>query len=114
MARLKQPRVSPLEELLAVQLKAAGIEFEREVRFAPDRKFRFDFVVGDHYGTQGWIGVECDGGSWVKGRHARGSGIEKDNEKMNLAVELGWRVLRYTMAQIRDGSALAQIERCLK
>jgi hypothetical protein len=29
-----------LEETLALQLKAAGIEFEREFRFDPDRKWR--------------------------------------------------------------------------
>lgn len=112
----KRPK-SNLEETLAMQLKAAGIPFDREYRFDDTRRFRFDFVVRDHpdwIATTKHLAVECEGSIWVKGRHNTGAGMMKDMEKYNLAVELGWRVLRYTMAQIKSGEALAQIERCLE
>lgn len=108
---------SALEETLAMQLKAAGLHFEREFVFAPPRKFRFDFKVWrerEAYPVYNVIAVECEGAVFAGGRHNTGVGFTKDCEKYNLAAENNWRVLRYTMAQIKSGEALAQIERCLK
>ena len=39
---------------------------------------------------------ELEGGSWSGGRHTRGKGFEEDCMKYNLAVQLNWRILRYT------------------
>lgn len=107
---------SNLEETLAIQLRMASICFLREVQFSPPRRFRFDFTVCLEGGMQAAtkLAVEAEGGSWVNGAHGRGAHFQSDCEKYNLATELGWRVLRYTMAQIKSGEALAQIERCLK
>ena len=99
-------RVSMPELLLEEQLKDAGIPYEREFWFAPPRKWRSDFMLGS-------LLVEIEGGAYVQGRHTRGSGFEKDAEKYNAAVELGYRVLRYTPAMIESGDALAQIQRVL-
>jgi very-short-patch-repair endonuclease len=105
---------SPAETLLAVQLEQAGIPFEREYRFHPTRKWRTDFAILDaelfHFVR---FLIEIDGGSWVAGRHTRGSGFEKDAEKLNAAAELGYRVLRYTPRMIESGEALEQIRRIL-
>lgn len=49
------------------------------------------------------VGMECDGGAWVRGRHTRGKGFIEDMAKSNAAVLLGWRVLRYTPEQIDRG-----------
>lgn len=102
---------SNLEETLAMQLKVAGLlaRCVRELQFAKPRKFRFDFAF-----PHAMLAVECEGGSWVRGGHNRGVRFESDCEKYNLATEMGWRVLRYTMAQIESGEAIAQIERVLK
>ena len=106
--RVRTPRVkSNLEETLAMQLRAARIQFEREHTFATPRKFRFDFIFNQK------LAVECEGGSFVGGAHGRPLRFQRDSEKYNLATELGWRVLRYTMADIKSGAALAQIERVL-
>lgn len=83
--------------------------FEREYQFlskarAPEgvkaRLFRFDLA---------WpverVAVEVDGGVWAGGRHTRGSGFVKDMEKLNLAVLLGWRVLRYTPQDLKQRPA---------
>jgi very-short-patch-repair endonuclease len=102
---------SPAETLLAVQLEQAGIPFEREYRFHSERKWRADFSVEPIEAAR--ILVEIDGGSWVAGRHTRGTGFEKDAEKLNAAAELGYRVLRYTPKMIESGEALEQIRRIL-
>jgi hypothetical protein len=114
---------SNAELLLAVQLEQAGIPFEREYRFHPSRKWRADFGVAhpgiyklatEYLGGWKWpVLIEIDGGSWVAGRHTRGSGFEKDAEKLNAAAELGYRVLRYTPRMIESGEALEQIRRIL-
>ena len=41
----------------------------------------------------------------------RGAGYEKDAEKGNAAVLLGWAVLRFTTEMVESGEALATIER---
>jgi hypothetical protein len=115
--------MSTAELLLATQLEQAGIPFEREYRFHPSRKWRADFaIVGPveipitpnvTIGGTAYLLIEIDGGSWVAGRHTRGSGFEKDAEKLNAAAELGYRVLRYTPRMIESGEALEQIRRIL-
>lgn len=73
------------------------LPFEREYQFLPDRKFRFDFA---------WPGprvaVEMEGGIWIRGGHTRGGGYRKNCEKYNLAAINGWRVLRYTVNDLRE------------
>jgi very-short-patch-repair endonuclease len=105
---------SNAELLLAVQLEQAGIAFHREFKFHSSRKWRADFrlaYVADYDDAP--VLIEIDGGSWVAGRHTRGSGFEKDAEKLNAAAELGYRVLRYTPRMIESGEALEQIRRIL-
>lgn len=81
---------------MAFMLREAGIDFEREHRFHPPRRFRFDFAIVEHK-----IAIEHDGGVWSGGRHVRGKGFLRDLEKLNLAVLDGWRVLRYPRADPR-------------
>ena len=99
--------MSALSDSLARQLVAAGLAFEREVRFHPVRRWRFDFLLGR-------VAVEVDGGTWAGGRHTRGAGFEKDAEKLNEAALLGFVVLRFTGAMVRDGRALEAISRALE
>ena len=110
-ARSPHP-LSSAELLLGVQLEQAGIAFQREVRFHPTRRWRFDFAWVQPGG--GLIAVEIDGGSWIAGRHSRGKGFEADLEKLNTAVLRGWRVLRFTPAMVEDGRALAVIRAALE
>jgi len=68
---------------------------EREYRFDPERRWRFDYA---------WpslkVAVEIEGGIWIRGRHVRPTGYLADLEKYNRAVVLGWRVLRYAPHQL--------------
>ena len=108
--------MSDAEETLAFQLRAVGIEFEREFKFSPARKWRADF--GIHSSPRGLsavvaILVEVDGGSWIAGRHTSGVGFAADCEKLNEATILGYRVLRFTPGMVESGVALKTIERAL-
>jgi very-short-patch-repair endonuclease len=73
-------------------LNAMQIPHKREFQFDSKRKFRFDYAFPDHK-----IAVEYEGGVYgSKGRHTRQAGYARDAQKYNLAVKLGWKVLRYT------------------
>lgn len=101
---------SRAEEELLVHLRVAGLPLpEREFRFHPIRQWRFDFAWEDRR-----LAVEVEGGVWTQGRHVRGAGFENDCEKYAEAVALGWRVMRVTPRQIRDGRALDWITRALR
>jgi len=94
---------------LSTQLTLAGLpDAQTEYRFHPVRKWRFDYAWPHHK-----LALEIDGGGFVAGRHSRGLGIEKDCEKVNEAIALGWRVMRATPRQVRDGIVLNWIERAL-
>lgn len=63
----------------------------KEHVFHPTRKWRFDYAWPEYK-----VALEVEGGIWMRGRgaHSRPQGIERDIEKYNAAVVLGWRVLR--------------------
>ena len=82
---------------------------EREYRFHPSRRWRFDFAFLEQK-----LAVEVEGGTWIQGRHNRGSSIVADLQKYNSAVQLGWRVLRYTTDQVMSGEAIQQVREILK
>jgi very-short-patch-repair endonuclease len=110
------PNKSQGEEELARQLDALGIAYVREIRFARPRRWRFDFGLGDELApgvcSTKWA-VEVEGGAW-SGGHRRGMEANKDTEKSNAAVMLGWRVLRFTPYQVETGEAIECIEAALR
>ncbi len=96
---------SELEATFALQLRAEGLpEPEREYRFHPTRRWRFDFAWPEKM-----LAVEIEGGTWSRGRHTRGAGFEADCEKYNAATLLGWRVLRFTRKHIASWTALEDV-----
>jgi very-short-patch-repair endonuclease len=112
------PKLTLEQRLLLEQLRGAGYAALPEVRFHPERKWRIDVAVtvaGDYHREEPdeCLAIEINGGAWSRGRHTRGAGYIKDMEKLNMLTELGWRVLQFTPEQVRDGSALMQIMRCL-
>jgi very-short-patch-repair endonuclease len=111
--KLKRPRKRTtsapkenLADLLSFQLKAAKLEHQREVLLIPERKYSTDILIGK-------LAIECDGATWIGGRHARGYGIETDSEKQNLLVAQGYIPMRFTRKQIKEGRAMYWIERAL-
>ena len=98
------------EKLVRILADADVLTYEREHRFHPTRRWRFDFAWPDHK-----LAVEVEGGAWTGGRHTRGSGFVADCDKYNAATVLGWRVLRYTTSHLRDELAVVeQIQAILK
>ena len=101
---------SELEELFAFQVKAAGLpEPEREVCVIPGRKFRFDFCW-----REARLLVEINGGTFTRGAHGRGCGISRDYEKFRLGQDCGWEVYPFDTKEVKNGTALATVEKYLK
>lgn len=81
---------------------------EREYRFCPTRRWRFDYAFVDRK-----IGIEIEGGVWTGGRHTRGSGFLGDMEKYNEAGKMGWRVFRFTPQELKNGKAQTFMKKVL-
>jgi len=98
--------MSNLEAEFLFLCRALGLpEPEREYRFDPVRKWRFDFCW-----PAARLSVECEGGVWMKnGRHTTGKGYSDDAEKYNAASLAGFLVLRFTADMLRDGRAEATL-----
>jgi hypothetical protein len=75
---------------------------------AVKRNFRFDWA----WPTEK-LALEVEGAVMKIGRHQRPEGFRTDIEKYNLAVLLGWRVLRCEPRDIRSGDACALVKRAL-
>ena len=88
-------------------LKAVGLpEPEPEYRFARPRRWRFDLSWPEQR-----IAFEREGATWTGGRHTTGRGYRNDCEKYSNAAILGWIVIRATADMIRNGTALALVEK---
>ena len=100
---------STLESLLFDQIVEAALPVpDREVRFHPIRKWRFDF-----YWSREMVACEVEGGIWMRGggRHNRPTTFIRDTEKYNEAALMGITVIRVTDKHVKDGSALEWIRR---
>ena len=97
------------EEKLALHIRAWGLpEPEREYRFHPTRRWRFDFAWPTFM-----VAAEVEGVSPAGGRHQHIAGFEADAEKYNAATLAGWKVLRFTQSGVRLGEAIRHIEHAL-
>lgn len=100
---------SEIENEIALHIRALRLpEPEREYRFMPPRRFRFDFAWPNLM-----LALECEGGSWVNGAHTRGRHFEQDCEKYSEAAIRGWRVIRVTGKMVKDGRAIDLLRRAL-
>ncbi len=85
----RRDRADDLDMLLRRQRTPPLPAWDREYRFSPPRKWRFDFAWPGHK-----LAIEVDGGLWVGGRHNRARGYITDCEKLLAAQLLGWRVVK--------------------
>lgn len=103
--------MSKAEAELELQLKALKIPYEREYRFHPTRRWRFDFIVQPE-GKR--IAVEVEGIVYRgKARHQTGKGFQGDLDKYDEAMRLGWTIYRCSPAMVTSGRAIETIERLL-
>ena len=111
---------SAAETLLAAQLEQAHIGFDREYRFAADRKWRADFMVPasieDRFDGESVLSpllIEVDGATWTMGRHNHPTSIAKEYERTAAAAINGYRMIRCTTEQVNDGTCLLWIKAAL-
>jgi very-short-patch-repair endonuclease len=109
--KIKRNKNERFENDLAMQIRAHKMpEPERQYRFAEPRKFAADFA---------WPGlrvlIEVQGGIWMPGggAHSRPMNIERDVEKLQLAAIYGWTLVPVTTKQVKNGEAIAVLERVL-
>jgi hypothetical protein len=92
-------------ETFGAMCEAAGLPRPvPELRFAPPRRWRFDWCWPDLK-----LSLEIEGGVWTKGRHTRPSGFLRDVEKYNAAAVLGYRIIRCTPSEFASGAVLATL-----
>jgi very-short-patch-repair endonuclease len=97
-------KLSNGEETFALHCRVEKVTPEREYKFHPRRRWKFDFAF-----PESRVAVEIEGGIWNSGRHTRGSGFEGDCVKYNTAVKMGWVVLRYSPEMVMRGNAIDDV-----
>lgn len=96
----KSGNTGKFELIVLDTCKKLGLKVEKEYKFLPDRRFRFDFAIPDMK-----VACEYEGVMSAKSRHTTITGYTGDCTKYNLAALNGWRVMRYTtlnMGQVID------------
>jgi hypothetical protein len=104
------------------ELRLAGLPApEREWMFHPDRKWRFDYAW-----PKAMVALEVEGGIFGNGQkcpvckqskrlgHTSVSGMLDDMQKYREAVLLGWKLIRVTPAEEKDGTAFRLVEKLLR
>ena len=91
--------------LLEKHLEELKLQYLKEFRFAPPRRWKFDYLLKD-----GRTAIEIEGGLYVQGRHTRGAGYQADLEKYNEATKMGFRVYRFSTQDVLEGKAKAFLE----
>ena len=81
------------------------IDLYSEWRFAPPRRFRFDFA---HLESK--VAIELQGGIFNPNtRHINGAALLKEHEKLNLAALHGWRLFYVSTKTVNDQYIYKQI-----
>jgi very-short-patch-repair endonuclease len=104
-----EPKPDPYPLFVFICRSYLNIELERELRFHPVRKWRFDYASTEHK-----LAIEVEGGVWTKGRHTRPKGFLDDMEKYNNATALGWRVLRFVPDELAKPETLDLIKQTIR
>lgn len=93
------------EQFLKDWTVLGGPAMQREYRFHPERKWRFDFAIPSRM-----IAFEIMGGLYTPNSgHRSQAGIRRDYEKSNAAQELGWKVYSVTSKDIQDGPTMRRL-----
>jgi len=94
---------SEAQVLLGIHIRelSKSIPIEYEFRFHEDRQWKADVYLP---GLK--LLIECDGGVF-RGGHKRGTALEDDYMKQNMAQMLGYHLIRFSNGQVERGEAKA-------
>lgn len=86
-------------EFILMSFKQKGLinDFVTEHKFDDKRKYRFDWAIIDLKIAFEYEGIVSD-----KSRHTSLTGFSNDCSKYNLAIQKGWKVLRYTALNYQE------------
>lgn len=88
----KSDALNYIEIMLLDWCQKRGYKLYEEYVFSTVRAYRLDYAVADIK-----LGIEFDGGIYqAKSGHRSKTGVQRDIEKGNLAIQEGWRVLRFS------------------
>lgn len=87
------------------------LDVVKEHRFAPPRRWRFDYAILEYK-----IAIEKEGGVWRKGggAHSRPANIMRDMEKYTTAAVNGWVIIRRTPQQLNKQETLVLIRKAIE
>lgn len=85
---------------------ATGLDVEKEYRFHPVRRWRFDYAIPSIR-----LAIEVEGGVWIGGRHTSSRGFLADMEKYNEASLQGWCLIRTTPDKLLTERTIELIKR---
>ena len=111
MTTIPKPDKAAVFEFYWKILGDSTYQYVTEFEFSLERNWRFDVAFNKQK-----VAIEIDGGVWSGGRHVRPKGFLNDLEKINMAIECGWVVLRYEPNQFEDDPSqhIEQVLRVLK
>lgn len=96
-SKVKVKKINKYLELIKQFLRENKIEFVEELKFHPERRWRFDIAI-----TGKKIAVEYEGLMSEKSGHTTVRGYTSNTDKYNAAQQMGWTVLRYTVLNYND------------
>lgn len=91
---------------LFAEIVGAGKGLRKRLNENGFKDYRFDFAW-----PMSKVAVEINGSIWRKGGHNTGAGLIRDYDKLNMAQMQGWNVFVFTTEQVRNGEAVASIEK---
>lgn len=95
------------EELFKIHLSERCIAFTEQAKLDPQRRFKWDFIVGK-------LAIEIQGGIWMKkGAHTTGTAITRDCDKSRSAIMNGYIPCYFTSQQVLDGTAIDWLSKYL-
>jgi hypothetical protein len=96
-------------EFLTVCERAGLPRPELEFYFHPTRKWRFDLAF-----VREKIAVEIQGGAFIQGAHNSPMSFVKEQEKMNSAAVMGWRIIYRTPSNFLSNETADLIRRAMR
>jgi hypothetical protein len=84
-------------------LKAAFPDAVAEYKFHPTRRWRLDWFLPSVN-----VGIEIEGGIWIRGRHTRPLGFLRDIEKYNAAALMGIKLYRINHQDLKKAQKILE------